>query len=31
MGEVGRRMVESEYSLDKMISEYCQIYTALST
>jgi glycosyltransferase involved in cell wall biosynthesis len=30
-GEVGRRLVESEYSLDKMIGEYCQIYTALST
>ena len=31
MGEIGRRLVERDYSLDKMVSEYCQIYTALST
>ena len=31
MGELGRRLVEREYSLDRMVSEYCQIYTELST
>jgi glycosyltransferase involved in cell wall biosynthesis len=31
MGEIGRRLVERDYSLDKMVSEYCQIYAALST
>jgi glycosyltransferase involved in cell wall biosynthesis len=31
MGEAGRRLVEREYSLDKMVSEYRQIYAELTT